>query len=416
MKCVDRVSFPLYPTSEQYSLMLRNCYNARFAYNWGVAIVREYLNRKELPPSRYTMANDFNRFKKQPGNEWLINNHASQRATKYALTKQLDSAMQKYLKERRHPPAFKTKKTGARMSYYTHEETIKFVSSGVRLEGLGIIKCHHNIIDQNSIKITEPIVIFDGDNFRLSIGIKYKNPIKPKYHYSEVDIHSQPIGIDVGIRHMAVTSNKDIFDMPSLPNLDKRIASLDRKIDKWRTKFRDSYYESLSCDMKTKYPEKKYIKSQNLLKLESKRRKLYRKHCNIRNDIRFKAVNSIVKQYPSAIVIEDMNFNQSTWKIKGAKRYNKRIMDVSPGDFLEHLRKKCEFLDIPLITADYDYPSTKMCSCCGNTIANTLTRDRMFICSACGYKEDRDLNAAYNLRNLASTDIGKKKKKSKKSA
>ena len=127
MKCIDRVSFPLYPTSEQYLLMLRNCYNARFAYNWGVAIVREYLNRKELPPSRYTMANDFNRFKKQPGNEWLINNHASQRATKYALTKQLDSAMQKYLKERRHPPAFKTKKTGARMSYYTHEETIKFI-------------------------------------------------------------------------------------------------------------------------------------------------------------------------------------------------------------------------------------------------------------------------------------------------
>ena len=85
-------------------------------------------------------------------------------------------------------------------------------------------------------------------------------------------------------------------------------------------------------------------------------------------------------------------------------------------DFLRRINNKCEFLDIPLIKADSNYPSTKMCSCCGNTIANTLTRDRMFICSECGYKEDRDLNAAYNLRNLASTDIGKKKKKSKKSA
>lgn len=57
-----------------------------------------------------------------------------------------------------------------------------------------------------------------------------------------------------------------------------------------------------------------------------------------------------------------------------------------------------------------------MCSCCGNTVNNTLTRDRMFICSECGYKEDRDLNAAYNLRNLASINISKKNKKSKESA
>lgn len=416
MKSVDRISYPLYPNSEQKILLLRNCYNARFAYNWGVSIIRDYISRKELPPSRYTLVKEFNRFKKLPGNEWLVNNHASQRATKYAIIKQLDTAMSKFLKEHRHPPAFKTRKTGARMSYYTHEETILFTPNGVRLEGLGIIKCIHNINDTSNIKIVDPIIIFDGDEFRLSIGIKYKTPIKPKYHYSEVDIHSQPIGIDVGIRHMAVTSNNDIFDAPFLPDLDKRIAKIDHRIDKWRTKFRDSYYESLSCDMKTKYPEKKYIKSQNLLKLESKRRKLYRKHTNIRKDVRCKAINSIVKQYPSAIVIEGMSFTTNSWKIKGAKKYNKRIGDVSPGDFLEQLRNKCEFLDIPLIVADSNYPSTKMCSCCGNTIANTLTRDRMFICSACGYKEDRDLNAAYNLRNLASTDIGKKKKKSKKSA
>lgn len=416
MKCVDRISFPLFPTEEQKQLMIRNCHNARFAYNWGVAKVLECLDRHELPPSRYTLASEFNRFKHTPGYEWLTNNHASQRATKYAIVKQLDNAMQKYLKEHRRPPTFKSKKSGARMSYYTHEETIKFTPGFVKLEGLGMVKCYHDITDLSNIKITEPVVIFDGDNFTVSIGIKYKTPIKQKYHYSDVDIHSQPIGIDIGIRHLAVTSNGDVFDIPDLNKIDKRISKIDRKIDKWRREFRDSYYESLSCDMKTKYPEKTYIKSQNLLKLESKRRKLYRKHCNIRKDIRAKAISTIVKQYPSAIVIEDINFNRDTWKIKGAKKYNKRIMDVSPGDFLETLRKKCEFLDIPLITADHTYPSTKMCSCCGNTVANTLTKDRMFICSECGYTEDRDLNAAYNLRNLASTNIGKKKKKSKKIA
>lgn len=210
MKCVDRISFPLFPTEEQKQLMIRNCHNARFAYNWGVAKVLECLDRHELPPSRYTLASEFNRFKHTPGYEWLTNNHASQRATKYAIVKQLDNAMQKYLKEHRRPPTFKSKKSGARMSYYTHEETIKFTPGFVKLEGLGMVKCYHDITDLSNIKITEPVVIFDGDNFTVSIGIKYKTPIKQKYHYSDVDIHSQPIGIDIGIRHLAVTSNGDV--------------------------------------------------------------------------------------------------------------------------------------------------------------------------------------------------------------
>lgn len=414
MKKLERVSFPLYPTSEQYNLMLKNCYNAKFAYNWGVSKVRDALEKRDPCPAAWTLSKEFNEFKHTPGYEWLVEDHISQRATKMALSRQLKVAISKFRNEHKRPPAYKTKRE-ARMSYYAHEGTTKFQNNMVQLEGLGFVKCYNNFDYDNSV-LSDPIIIFNGDMFELSVVVKYKKQIKPKYHYSEVDIHSQPIGIDVGLVHMAVTSNGDIFDMPNLSKLDKRIASIDRKIDRWRTKFRDSYYESLSCDMKTKYPEKKYIKSQNLLKLESKRRKLYHKHDCIRNDIRSKAVNSIVKQYPSAIVIEGMNFTANSWKIKGANSFNKRLKDVSPGDFLRKIQYKCDWLDIPLIIADSNYPSTKMCSCCGNTIANTLTRDRMFICSACGYKEDRDLNAAYNLRNLASTDIGKKKKKSKKIA
>ena len=166
--------------------------------------------------------------------------------------------------------------------------------------------------------------------------------------------------------------------------------------------------------MKTKYPEVKDVKSQNLLKLESKRRKLYHKHDMIRENFRCQTINSIVKQYPEAIIIEDIHSN--AWKIRGANRMNKTIDDASVMDFIRRLKNKCEFLDIPLIVADSNYPSTKMCSCCGVPVANTLTRDRMFICSECGYTEDRDLNAAYNLRNIATKKVDKKKKKSKKIA
>ena len=414
MKRVERISYPLFPTEEQRKLMLLNCHNARFAYNWGVAIIRKCLDEKTEIPSRYSIAKEFNKFKRTEGYEWLVSNHASQRATKYAITKQLNTGMRMFNTQHKRPPSFHSKRN-ARMTYYTDDENIRFEPNYVLLEGLGLVRCNHNFDTFENVKIADPAVVFDGDNFTVSIAIVHKTPVKPKYHYSDVDIHSQPIGIDIGIAHMAVTSNGDVFDVPELKSIDKQIARIDRRIDKWRRDFRGSYYENLSCDMKAKYPEE-MVKSQNLLKLESRRRQLYQRHFNIRKDIRCKAVNTIVKQYPEAIVIEDIKNAKELWKIKGANRYNKRLADVAVGDFIQRLKRKCEWLDIPIIEADKSYPSTKMCSCCGNTVANTLTRDRMFICSECGYKEDRDLNAAYTLRNIATKKVDKKKKKSKKIA
>lgn len=399
MKTVERISYPLFPTKEQAELMLRNCHNARFAYNWGVAKIRKCLDERSKFPSRYSLAKEFNQFKRQEGYEWLVSDHASQRATKYAITKQLNDAMRVFQSQHRRPPAFKTKRV-AKMSYFVDDENTRFDPDQVLLEGLGMVKCRHNFDTFSDVKIADPSVVYDGDSFTLSIAIVHKTPVKPKYHYSDVDIHSQPIGIDVGIHHMAVTSNGDIFDVPDLSYIDKKIARVDRKIDKWRTKFRGSYYASLPCDTKTKYPENE-VKSQNFLKLERRRRQLYKRHYNIRRDVRNKAVSTIVQQYPSAIVIEDIKDPITCWKIKGANRYNKRIADASIGSLFQILKCKCRMLDIPLIKADPKYPSTKRCSCCGNVYDNVLTRNRMFICSRCGYTEDRDLNAAYNLRDVA---------------
>ena len=50
MKEIERVNFRLYPTKEQEEIMLLNCHNARFAYNWGVARIKECLNNKKIFP------------------------------------------------------------------------------------------------------------------------------------------------------------------------------------------------------------------------------------------------------------------------------------------------------------------------------------------------------------------------------
>lgn len=400
MKEIERISFKLYPTKEQKEIMLLNCNNARFAYNWAVAQLKEIITSEHRYPTKYELSTKFAKFKKQPGYEWLYKKPASQRATKLAIINSLGMSLKKFAKKQNNFPSFHSKRC-AKMTYYSHEGTTIYEHNRVRLENLGWVECRNNLpLNDKNIKICQPSIIFNGDYFELSCVLKYKTPIKPKYHYSDVDIHHIPIGIDIGVHHFAVTSDGDFYDNPksSLIKLDKKISKLDKRIDKIRQMMTRDVMQT--CDTKTKYPED-IVKSQNLLKLESKRRKLYRKHANIRKDARCKAVNDIMKKQPSAIVIEGIKDPKKSWMVKGAKHLNKMIIDASAGNFIARIKYKCEWLDIPLIIADEHYPSTKMCSCCGNVIDNQMTKDRMFICNNCGYKIDRDINAAINLRNLA---------------
>lgn len=402
MKTVERVTYILRPTEEQKELIRRNCNNARFAYNWGVAIIRECLEKREKFPSGYSMCKKFNEFKRSPGYEWLVADDASQRATKYAISKQLNTAISKFLRKQKRPPTFKTKRN-ARMSYNADDENTRFGDDYVLLEKLGKVKCYHNFpTDDPNVKLADPTIIFTGDRYELSVAIVYRKPVKPKHHHSTVESHSMPIGIDVGLKHLATTSSGKFYDMPNLEKIDRQLAKVDRRISKWHRKFKSVYAKAqlCTCDTKTKYPEYE-TKSRNLLKLEKRRRQLYLKSFNIRKDFRCKAVADIVSSHPSAIVIEDIHNPSESWKIVGHNKHNKRISDSAIGDFLNRIKQKCDWLDIPLIIADKHFPSTKTCSCCGNSDDNILTRDRMFKCRGCGYIEDRDMNAAYNLRNLA---------------
>ena len=412
MKTIERVNFKIYPNPEQEAIIIANCHNARYAYNWGVAIIRGYLDRGERYPSAYKLAKEFNKFKKQEGLEWLYKKPYSQRATKNAIVKSLQNSMRHFGKRHNNPPSFHSRKKAA-MSYYTHEGTTVYENKQVRLENLGWVKCNNTLpINDPNVIFADPIVKYSGDDFELSVVIKYKKPVKPNYHYSDVDIHHRTIGIDIGVIHMATTSDGDVYDIPKLPKLDRQLARVDRKLSKLY-KSRQSYSDSIqTCDTKTKYPGYK-AKSQNLLKLEAKRRRIYKRHANIRRDFRCKAVADIIKKYPEAIVIEGIKNPREKWMIKGANAYNKRLNELALSEFLDRLKYKCEWCDIPLIEADISFPSTKMCSCCGNLIGNELTKDRMFICSACGHIEDRDINAACNLRNLGENMIKKSKRKKK---
>ena len=79
----------------------------------------------------------------------------------------------------------------------------------------------------------------------------------------------------------------------------------------------------------------------------------------------------------------------------------KALSDASLSSFLEMLKNKAERINVEIVEADTFYPSSKTCSHCGVVDSDLSLSDRTYHCRVCGHTQDRDLNAAINLRTLA---------------
>ena len=73
-------------------------------------------------------------------------------------------------------------------------------------------------------------------------------------------------------------------------------------------------------------------------------------------------------------------------------------------EFRTKLKTKCEEFGIELRIVSRWYPSSKICHCCGHIKKDLKLSDRVYKC-ACGYTEDRDFNAALNLRDAETYEI-----------
>ena len=79
------------------------------------------------------------------------------------------------------------------------------------------------------------------------------------------------------------------------------------------------------------------------------------------------------------------------------RRLSRAISDASWGTLYRFLQYKCEWLGQRFLKIDRFYPSSKLCSSCGNKQDLPL-HIRVFECTACGLKLDRDINASINIR------------------
>ena len=199
---------------------------------------------------------------------------------------------------------------------------------------------------------------------------------------------NEGIGIDLGLKDFAIVSNgktyKNINKSAKLKKLEKQLIRGQRSLSR--------KYENSKKGESTQRA--------NIQKQKIKVQKLYQKIDNIRTDYINKTIAEIVKTKPSYITIEDLN-------VKGMMKNRHLSKAVASQKFYEFrikLQAKCNENGIELRVVDRWYPSSKTCHCCKNIKKDLRLSDRIFKCD-CGYIEDRDFNAALNLRDAMTYEV-----------
>ena len=368
---IKALKIRLLPTEQQEILMFKSIGCSRFAYNWA-------LNRNiELYKQgvKYNMSNirkEFTQLKKQENFKWL--NEVSNTAMVESI-RNLDVAFKSFFKGKGCYPKFKSKRK-SRQSFYVRYDRLYFKNNDCNIEKIGKVKfkTNYNIPD---CKYSNPYCSYDGRYWYLSFGIEVEE--------NQTTLNKDlSLGIDLGVKDLAICSNKTKFKNI---NKTKRVRRIKKRLRRLQRKCSRKYEMNKQ--------DNQFIKTNNIIKLEKQIKLIHRRLSNIRLNHIHQTTNKIVKELPYRVVMEDLN-------VKGMmknKHLSKAIAEQCFYEFKRQMQYKCKFNGIEFVQANRYFPSSKRCSCCGSIKKDLKLKDRDYKCKVCGLVIDRDYNASLNLAN-----------------
>ena len=356
----------LYPTTEQECKLWKSAGTARFIYNWTLNKQEEnYKNGGKFIKDN-DLRKEITQLKKD---ELLWLNGVSNNVAKQAV-KDCCNAYKKFFKGLVDKPRFKSRKK-SKPSFYNDTAKLKVKNKSVLIEKVGWIKTNEQI--PMGVKYINPRISYDNKYWYISVGVEEDQPT--------VELTDVSIGIDVGIKDLAVCSNGMTFNNI---NKTKEIRRLKKSLKRKQRQCSRKYEQNKKG--------KEYVKTKNIAKLEKKIKLIHRRLSNIRSNYIHQVTTKIVKTKPSRVVMEDLN-------IKGMmknKYLSEAVAEQCLYSFKMIMKYKCEFYGIEFVEADRYFPSSKLCSCCGSIKKDLKLKDRTYKCS-CGLSINRDYNASINL-------------------
>ena len=379
---IKTIKVQLNPNNKQLTKLFQYAGCSRFAYNW--ALAREQENYKEgnkfLQDGE--LRKEFTQLKKQEDYKWLtkISNNVTKQAIKDAC-----NSYKRFFKGQSKYPKFKSKKR-SKPSFYQDGGKIQFTNTHVKVEGftmshrknkqkLNWIKlCEKGRIPTNC-KYMNPRITYDGLHWWVSVSVEVDN------NTNSPPI-SEGIGIDLGLKDLAVCSDGNTYKNINKTNKVKKIEKRKRRLQR-----------SISRKYNMNKEGVRYKKTSNIIKREKELLKLSRRLTNIRRNHLHQITSEIVKRKPSFICIEDLNVSG----MMKNKHLSKAIQQQSFYEFRRQIEYKSAWNNIPVIITDRFFPSSKLCSCCGMINKDLKLSDRIYRCD-CGNIIDRDYQASLNLK------------------
>lgn len=388
---IETIKVQLSPNNKQLTKLFQYAGCSRFAYNWTISRERENhkLGNKFLSDNE--LRKEFTQLKKQENYKWL--NKISNNVTKQAI-KDACNSYKRFFKGQSKHPKFKSKKH-SKQSFYQDNVKIRFTDTHVKVEGftmshrknkqkLNWIKlCEKGRIPTNC-KYMNPRITYDGLHWWVSVSVEVDD---------NTDIPtSEGIGIDLGLKDLAVCSDGNTYKNINKTNKVKKLEKKKRRLQR-----------SISRRYNINKKGVRYEKTSNIIKREKELLKLSRRLTNIRRNHLHQITSEIVKRKPSFICIEDLNVSG----MMKNKHLSKAIQQQGFYEFRRQVEYKSAWNNIPVIIADRFFPSSKLCSCCGGIKKDLKLSDRIYRCD-CGNIIDRDFQASLNLKQYGENVLKQK--------
>jgi putative transposase len=358
-KMIKAHKIRLNPTPEQELYFRKASDVARFVFNWGLEHWNTAYQNGEQP-SAYALKAEFNSVKRAA---FLFVVEVTKCAVEGAFMN-LAKAFENFFRAKKEGkkigyPKFKSKKR-SKPSFYLANDKISFRDHEVYIPKLGWVNMTENLRLEG--KTLSAVVSQTAGYWFVSVQIELAVPQpKPK---------TGTIGIDVGLKTLATTSDGEVFEN------QRHLAVGLRRI------------KGLSCNL-----SRKVKGSQNFLKAKLKLARRHYRVANQRNDVIHKLTTKLVNTY-QVIAIEDLNVKGMAQNAALARS----VADAAFGEIARQLEYKSCWVGSVLQKVDRFFPSSKRCSVCGEINRSLTLVERQWRCAGCSTCHERDVNAAVNIK------------------
>lgn len=384
---IQAYRFALDPTPKQQRALASHCGAARFAFNWGLALVKDRMDARQagdeagVPWTLPRLRREWNLAKSDVAPWWEEN-------SKEAYSSGLDSLARAF---KNYWDSSNGRRKGPRVGFPRFKkrgrtpDTCRFTTGAIRVEPdrhhvtlprLGKVRTHESTrklarrVEQRTARIRSATISRRANRWFVSFSVELQREVPATNGKTSI------VGVDVGVRYLAVTAGPGL-----VAQLEENPRALSQNL------------RVLARAQRAVARRKPGSKGR-----EESRRQVARVHAritNIRCDALHKLTSRLARSH-GTVVVEQLN-------VAGMLRNRhlaRSIADASFGQIRRMLTYKTNWYGSHLHLADRWFASTMTCSACSLVNAKLGLAERTFRCAGCGMVMDRDENAARSLANL----------------